>query len=134
MPNEAYNKVRISWAGVEALVERLAEQLRGQKFDYVSGISRGGLVPTGLLAKRLRYFKVLVASIQGYDDQDNKLPHPILLEFPPETLLHGQDVLIIDDVWDTGDTIALVKKIVDRAGGRSKTAALHWKPRRSKHS
>lgn len=118
MPNEAYNRVRISWADVEALIDRLVEQLRGRHFDYVIGISRGGLIPTGLLAKRLYYFNVLVASIQGYDEKDVKLDRPVLLEFPAEPILHGKDVLIVDDVWDTGDTIALVRKIVDRAGGR----------------
>ncbi|MDI6740423.1 MAG: phosphoribosyltransferase family protein [Candidatus Edwardsbacteria bacterium] len=133
MPNPAYQEIKISWFDVEELIDRLVEQLRGQRFDYVIGVSRGGLIPTGLLAKRLRYFNVLVASIQGYDENDRKLPHPILLEFPPEPILHGKDVLIIDDVWDTGDTIALVRKIVERAGGQAKTATLHWKPKRSQH-
>lgn len=121
----------LTWQEVDALCQRLADQLRGQKFDLFLAISRGGLIPAGLLAKRLKHFHVLVASVMYYDERDQRLEHPVLLEFPAEPVLHGKTVLIVDDVWDSGQTIAFIEKIVVRAGGQPKVATLHFKPQRS---
>ena len=41
-------------------------------------------------------------------------------------------MVIIDEVWDSGTTIAAVSERVKAAGGQPITAVLHYKPRRSR--
>ncbi len=121
----------LSFDDVRQLVQTLGDQLRGVQFDFMLGISRGGVFPAGLLAKRLDCYDLRVISVQHYDKQNHRLPHPILIQAPPEEVLIGKRVLIVDEVWDSGHSIALVKKYVARANGTPIVATLHYKPSRS---
>lgn len=131
MTRAEYAEQRFSWNDIDLLVNKLAAQLRGQHFDLFLGICRGGLIPAGLLAKRLNHFHLLVASMRYYDDEDNRLAEPVILELPEPDTLRGKRVLIIDDVWDSGNTIDRIKKHVLAAGGKPLVATLHFKPKRS---
>ncbi len=122
------DEVHLSWTQLDTLINRLAAKLRRRKFDLWLIISRGGLVPGGILAKRLDFFNIVVASIMWYDKHDRKMDHPVILEFPDEMVLHGRRVLIIDEVSDSGDTIKLVRKKCQRAGARVQVATIHYKP------
>ena len=35
---------------------------------------------------------------------EETLPEPVFLPFPPDPLLFGKRVLLVDDVWDSGRT------------------------------
>ena len=126
-------KLIVSWADLDGLVERLADAVGGD-FDVVLTITRGALVPTGMLAYRLGMRNIVVAAVAYYDDAGQPAPQPTFLQFPSDPLLHGRRVLIIDEVWDTGTTIAAVVERVRLAGGDPTTAVLHYKPARSKVS
>ena len=41
-------------------------------------------------------------------------------------------MLVIDEVWDSGTTIAAVSKRIRDAGGTPVTAVLHYKPGKSR--
>ena len=71
-------------------------------------ITRGGLVPAGMLAYRLRIRNILVAAVEFYDDAGQHGPRPTFLQFPADPLLRGQRILVIDEVWDSGTTIHAV--------------------------
>ena len=75
-------------------------------------ITRGGLVPAGMLAYRLRIRNILVAAVEFYDDHGKPGPRPTFLQFPADPLLRGQRVLIVDEVWDSGTTIHAVTQRV----------------------
>jgi hypoxanthine phosphoribosyltransferase len=121
----------VSWEALDGLVADLAERLAGERFDVMLAITRGGLVPAGMLAYRLRIRNILVAAVEFYDDQGQPGPRPTFLQFPADPLLRGQRVLIVDEVWDSGTTIHAVTARVQQAGGIPTTAVLHWKPARS---
>jgi hypoxanthine phosphoribosyltransferase len=121
----------VSWEVLDGLVAQLAERLATQPFDVLLAITRGGLVPAGMLAYRLRIRNILVAAVEFYDDRGQPGPHPTFLQFPADPLLRGQRVLIVDEVWDSGTTIHAVTARVLQAGGIPTTAVLHWKPARS---
>jgi hypoxanthine phosphoribosyltransferase len=121
----------VSWEVLDGLVAQLAGRLATQPFDVLLAITRGGLVPAGMLAYRLRIRNILVAAVEFYDDQGQPGPHPTFLQFPADPLLRGQRVLIVDEVWDSGTTIHAVTARVLQAGGIPTTAVLHWKPGRS---
>jgi hypoxanthine phosphoribosyltransferase len=121
----------IGWEDLDRLVAGLAERLIGEQFDLLLAITRGGLVPAGMLAYRLGIRNILVAAVEFYDDEGRPGPRPTFLQFPADPLLRGQRILVVDEVWDSGTTIHAVSERVRQAGGMPTTAVLHWKPARS---
>jgi hypoxanthine phosphoribosyltransferase len=121
----------VTWDALEVLVKQLAEQV-GREHDVLLAITRGGLVPAGMLAYLLGHRDILVAAVAYYDDSGQPGEQPAFLQFPADPLLHGKRVLIVDEVWDTGTTIEAVVERVRLAGGEPTTAVLHFKPQRSK--
>ena len=121
----------VSWEDLDRLVADLAGRLASTHFDVLLAITRGGLVPAGMLAYRLRIRNILVAAVEYYDDEGQPGPHPTFLQFPADPLLRGQRVLIVDEVWDSGTTIAAVTDRVRQAGGIPTTVVIHYKPARS---
>lgn len=124
-------KLHVTWPDLDSLVERLAAVV-GADHDVVLTITRGALVPTGMLAYRLGIRNIVVAAVAYYDDAGQPADAPTFLQFPADPLLHGRRVLVIDEVWDTGTTIAAVVERVRLAGGHPTTAVLHYKPARSR--
>ncbi len=124
-------KLIVSWDDLDQMVATLADEV-GADYDVVLAITRGALVPAGMLAYRLGLRNILVAAVAFYDDTGQPAEQPTFFQFPADPLLHGQRVLVVDEVWDTGTTIAAVVERVEMAGGRPTTAVLHYKPGRSK--
>ena len=123
-------KLIVSWDEMARMVTVLAGQLRGE-YDVLLAITRGGLIPAGVLAYHLRLRNILVAAVEFYTEDGVRGPAPSFLQFPADPLLRDRRVLIVDEVWDSGRTIQAVRERVARAGGRPTTAVLHWKPGRS---
>ena len=126
----ALEKDVVAWEALEALVAELAERV-GTEFDVLLAITRGGLVPAGMLAYRLRLRNILVAAVEYYDDEGRPGPKPTFFQFPADPLLRGQRVLVVDEVWDSGTTIHAVTERVRQAGGIPTTAVIHYKPTHS---
>ena len=120
----------VTWPDLDRLVGELAEQVRGG-YDVMLAITRGAMVPAGMLAYRLGIRNILVAAVAFYDDEGRRADSPAFLQFPAQHLLRGRRVLIVDEVWDTGSTILAVVDRVRRAGGHPTTAVLHYKPAHS---
>jgi hypothetical protein len=121
----------VSWDDLDRLVGDLADRLASEQFDVMLAITRGGLVPAGMLAYRLRIRNILIAAVEYYDDHGQPGPHPTFLQFPADPLLRGQRILVVDEVWDSGTTIHAVTERIRQAGGEPTTAVLHWKPTHS---
>jgi hypoxanthine phosphoribosyltransferase len=125
------DRLVVTWDDLDRLVGELAEQVAGE-YDIMLAITRGALVPAGMLAYRLGIRNIVVAAVAFYDDAGRPAEHPSFLQFPSDPLLHGRRVLIVDEVWDTGTTIQAVIDRVRIAGGRPTTAVLHYKAGRSR--
>src|SRR6476659_7149907 len=106
----------VSWDALSDMVADLARRVRGE-YDVMLAITRGGLVPAGMLAYRLGIRNILVAAVEYYDDEGKPGPKPAFLQWPADPLLRGQRVLIVDEVWDSGTTIHAVTERVRQAGG-----------------
>ena len=52
----------VTWEALDGLVARLASEV-GREHDLVLAITRGGLVPAGMLAYRLNLREILVAGV-----------------------------------------------------------------------
>jgi len=126
----ALDKDVVTWDALETMVHELADRV-GNEYDVLLSITRGGLVPAGMLAYRLGIRNILVAAVEYYDSEGHPGPKPTFLQFPADPQLRGQRVLIVDEVWDSGTTIHAVTERVRQAGGRPTTVVLHYKPTHS---
>jgi hypoxanthine phosphoribosyltransferase len=121
----------VTWEALDGLVARLAERV-GRDHDLVLAITRGGLVPAGMLAYRLDLREILVAGAIFYLPEGGTHPSPVIGHFPDDSLLVGQRVLVVDEVWETGETMTEVMARVRAAGGHPVSAVIHYKPGRSR--
>ena len=112
------------------MVVTLGDRVRGEH-DVMLVITRGGLIPGGLLAYLLGIKNILVAAVEFYDDDGARAEAPTFLQFPADPLLRGQRVLVVDEVWDSGRTIEAVVERIRQGGGIPTTAVLHYKPANS---
>jgi hypoxanthine phosphoribosyltransferase len=120
-------KEYLSWNDVSRLVNRIVPHVSGH-FDALISITRGGIIPGGLLSERLRIPQVFIASVYFYHEDDESFDWPIFLQFPDDNLLHGKRILVVDDIWDTGVTITHVRERILQAGGDPVTVVLHFRP------
>ncbi len=121
----------LTWDALDQLVAGLAARV-GRDHDLVLAITRGGLVPAGMLAYRLDLREILVAGVEFYRAGGGTHPEPLVLHFPDRALLAGRRVLVVDEVWETGETMAEVLARVRAAGADPVSAVLHYKPGRSR--
>lgn len=121
----------VTWDALADMVAELATKVAAD-YDVMLAITRGGLVPAGMLAYRLGIRNILVAAVEYYDNEGHPGPKPTFLQFPADPQLRGQRVLVVDEVWDSGTTIHAVTERVRQAGGLPTTAVLHYKPARSR--
>jgi hypothetical protein len=120
-------KVYLTWDDVARLIDRLAPKITGP-FDSLVAITRGGIVPGGLLSERLRIRQVFIASVYFFQEEDQALDWPIFLQFPEDHLLRGKRILVVDDIWDKGITITSVRERILQVGGEPVTLVLHYRP------
>ncbi len=126
----------LTWDDIDKLVDILVPQLRSAgSFDAMVIITRGGIVPGGLLAEALDISEVLTASV-SFAAPDPLMPDetkiwPRFLQFPPNELLGGRRVLTVDDVWGSGRTSTAVRSRCEAAGATAYTCVFHFNPYRS---
>jgi hypoxanthine phosphoribosyltransferase len=124
----------LTWDDVEQLIDHLLPQFEGE-FDAMVMITRGGIIPGGILAERMGLTHILTAAVdfpaQTEMEKAKLLAWPQFLQFPEDSLLAGRRTLIVDDVWGSGRTITSVRHRSSAAGGFPFTCVLHFNPYRS---
>jgi hypoxanthine phosphoribosyltransferase len=134
MERENSKRLVLSWDDIDRLVERLLPQFR-REFNAMVMITRGGIVPGGMLAEAMGITHILTAAVDFPAEMDKRgqklMMWPQFIQFPAEDKLTGRTILIIDDVWGSGRTITAVKNRVSSAGGFPETCVLHFNPYRS---
>lgn len=124
----------VSWEEVEKLIDLLIQQFE-QDFEAMLIITRGGIVPGGMLAERMGIQDILTAAVDFPADLDNDrqniLVWPQFLQFPEDDLLRGRRILTVDDVWGSGRTSTAVKNRVSAGGGMPFTSVMHFNPYRN---
>ena len=123
----------ITWEEVDRLIDYLLPQFR-REFTAMIMITRGGVVPGGMLAEAMDITHVLTAAVNfpAQLQRSALMAWPEFLQFPTDELLRGRPTLIVDDVWGSGRTITAVKNRVSAAGGFPETCVLHFNPQQNK--
>jgi hypothetical protein len=124
----------LTWNDVDRLITHLLPQFE-QGFDAMVMITRGGIVPGGLLAEAMNLVHILTAAVdfpaQIEMEKARLVAWPQFIQFPDDNLLRGRTTLVVDDVWGSGRTITAVKNRVSTAGGLPYTCVLHFNPYRN---
>jgi hypoxanthine phosphoribosyltransferase len=127
----------LTWGDVDKLIDVLLPQLHtAGTFDAMIMITRGGIVPGGLLSEALDITNVLTASIDfphemAPDVKAKLFVWPSFLQFPDDDLVRNKRVLIVDDVWGSGRTSTAVRSRCESASGTPYTCVFHFNPYRS---
>ena len=117
----------LSWSDVDRLIEELLPQF-STSYDALMMVTRGGIVPGGILSEALGIKYILTAAVEFHTGVQKRLAWPTFLQFPGDSLLRDRSILVIDDVWGSGRTIMTVKSRIEAAGATPELAVLHYKP------
>ncbi|MGR9114159.1 MAG: phosphoribosyltransferase [Gammaproteobacteria bacterium] len=119
----------ITWEEVYSLCRRLARQLRQTSFriDVIVAIGRGGYIPGRILSDMLGLRDLTSFKIEHYRGTHKQ--HEAFVKYPLSTDLNGLNILLVDDVCDSGDTFAVGVEHIRQCGSANevRTAALHFK-------
>jgi hypoxanthine phosphoribosyltransferase len=99
-------KIFKSWQEVDAYCMQLALTILKSDWrpDYIVGLTRGGLTP-GVLLSHLLAVPMHTLKVQLRDgDQDTEMNC-----WMPEDVVDGKNILIVDDINDTGETLAWIR-------------------------
>ncbi|NHJ83917.1 MAG: phosphoribosyltransferase [Asgard group archaeon] len=97
--------------------------------EILIGISRGGLVITRLFSDILGIKDIGVIGIGFYTNIGETAKQPILLQELTMTI-EGKKVLLIDDVSDSGKSLAFAVEYLKKKGlAQLKIVTLHYKPK-----
>ncbi len=124
----------VSWEEIDRLIDHLLPQFR-HEFTAMVIITRGGIIPGGLLADAMNITHVLTAAVdfpaQSESQKSSLMAWPEFIQFPADDKLRSRPTLIVDDVWGSGRTMTAVKNRVSTAGGFPETCVLHFNPYRA---
>jgi uncharacterized protein len=119
----------ISWEEIYNLSRQLASKLRKANFriDIIVAIARGGYVPGRLLSDMLGISDLTCFKIEHYQGAYKHLE--TYVKYPLNADINGRNVLLLDDVCDSGDTFAVGIEHIRQCGAVNEihTAALHLK-------
>ncbi|OKL53508.1 phosphoribosyltransferase [Bowdeniella nasicola] len=99
--------------------------------DLVVAVARGGLLPAGAVSYALGVKAMGTMNVEFYTDVNETLDEPLLLDPIMDTSdLPGKKILVVDDVADSGKTLAKVMDMLSEFEGvEVKSAVIYHKPR-----
>lgn len=127
----ADERERLTWEDFGEAARDLARRILADGFEpeVVVAIARGGLLPGGAIAYALGAKNCGALNVEFYTGIGEVLDAPEVL--PPAldlTYLDGRRVLLVDDVADSGRTLALAVDLLARAGADVRSVTVYTKP------
>jgi len=110
----SYNKVcqkdaieeYCSWEEVERLVKKIADNIKRKRITYhaILGIANGGIIPARLMARELKVENIQLLPVRNKSIDLKEMP----------ILLKEKKYLIVDEIYDRGDTFVKVSDAVKK--------------------
>ncbi|MEJ2764221.1 xanthine phosphoribosyltransferase [Photobacterium sp. MCCC 1A19761] len=105
------NKFVITWDNMQMYTRQLAEKLLpADQWKGIIAVSRGGLVPSAILARELGIRHVDTVCISSYD-HDHQREMKVLKKADGD----GEGFLVVDDLVDTGGTAEMIRAMYPKA-------------------
>jgi hypoxanthine phosphoribosyltransferase len=116
----------INWSEYGNLAEALAEKVRsrGQRFDLVIGIARGG-VPVAMVVSDRLGVRIDFINVKSYEGIAQRSTPKIVSTLTEE--VKGKNILVVDDLVDQGDTMEMVRQYLNGQNPRLLEAAVLFK-------
>ncbi|MFW6187963.1 MAG: phosphoribosyltransferase [Actinomycetota bacterium] len=129
---EPEGKEILTWEGFGEATQGLARSVVDSGFlpDIIIAVARGGLLPAGALSYAMGVKLSDAINVEFYTDVHETLPDPVLLAPMLDTeSIAGRRLLVVDDVADSGRTLALVLELLRGFGAEARSAVIYAKPR-----
>jgi hypoxanthine phosphoribosyltransferase len=121
----------LGWDEFGRAARELSTDVLRSGFDpqIVVAIARGGLLLAGAVAYALGVKSCGALNVEFYTGVDARLPEPVILApLLDQESLAGKRVLVVDDVSDSGRTLAMVVALLGRTGAEVRSVCLYSKP------
>lgn len=117
-------------AGIDRLAREITEAYRGSEFTVVSVLKGSCIFASDLIRRIPIPLELAFASASSY--REGTLSGPLQLDlFPTHSEIAGRDLLLVDDILDTGRTLARLRdELIGRAAARVRTCVFLDKPAR----
>ena len=100
----------------------------GFKTDLIVGVSRGGWAPARVLSDLLENTRTASMKVEFYVGLGKTSSRPVVTQ-PVGENAFGKNVLIVDDVSDTGESLKVaIDHLTEKGAKAIKTATLYYKP------
>jgi hypoxanthine phosphoribosyltransferase len=131
MTDAVHERETLSWDGFGDAMRDLARTILDSGFEpeVVVAIARGGLLPAGAISYGLGAKNCGAINVEFYTGIGTVLDAPEVL--PPELdmeYLNGRRVLLVDDVADSGRTLALAVQLLRDKGAEVRSVTIYTKP------
>ncbi|VVB86948.1 Xanthine phosphoribosyltransferase [uncultured archaeon] len=120
----------VSWDEAYRLAKIIANKIKrsGFKPDLVIGIARGGLVPARTVCDFLLHKDLTSIKVEHWGIAATLGKARMKFPLPAEIEISGKNILIVDDVADTGDTYSLIMDYLkEKNPAEVRTAVLQYK-------
>lgn len=119
-----------TWDQIYDMLLNLADKIRQDHFcpEVIVGISRGGWPPARVISDLLGNPELANVRVEFYLGVAETKEKPIITQ-PVSVPVKDLNILILDDVADTGKSLQLVREHVIEQGAKTvKTATIYYKP------
>lgn len=125
------SKEILAWDTFGSACKKLAKDVIDSGYipDLVLCIARGGMGVGGTIAYAMGVKNCFAISVEYYTGIDQRLDIPVILAPALDANeLKGLNVLVVDDVSDTGNTLQLVMETCKKQVKEIRSAVLYKKP------
>jgi len=119
----------VSWDEIVDWARDLSNKIisSGWGPEVIMAVARGGYVPARLVCDNLGVTDLVSVQVVHWPSTAQVIEKAFIKHEAKGESLMGKRVLVIDDIVDTGDSIALAKAYAEKAGASEvRSAALQW--------
>lgn len=110
----------MNWDTFTSETKRLGDMIDYQP-DCIIGIARGGVIPAVLLSKQLKVKDMYVLKVR-VEGNERKIMAAVFTD------ISKKKILVVEDMLESGQTMAVVKEYLESKGAQVKTACLYIMP------
>ena len=119
-----------SWDEIYEMLVELGNKIKKSSFepDLIVGVSRGGWIPARIISDLLENPELANIKVEFYQGIAETKLEPVITQ-PISVAIEGKEVLVLDDITDTGKSLHLIKtKLVAEGVADIKIATIYFKP------
>ncbi|MGP9695594.1 phosphoribosyltransferase [Brachybacterium sp. AOP25-B2-12] len=120
----------LDWQRFGGASRELAQVIADDDYapEIIIAVARGGLLLAGALSYALGLKLADAINVEFYTDVHETLPDPVLLApLLDADSIQGRRLLVVDDVADSGRTLALVLDLLRGMGAEARSVVLYAK-------